>query len=459
VSLNTRVLGKALSSTPILGRADGATMLEIRLIREAPDRVKENLRHRGMPEKIQDVDQLIRLDADWRKGLAEVERLRRRRNEITSAIAGAKKKGQDASHLMKEAETIPGQIKSLEEKVDEYGKQAEQILLNLPNLVHESVPVGKDEDDNVEVRKWGAIPSFQFKVLDHIDLGLKHGLIDVEKAGKVAGARFYYLRKDLVRLNYALIQYGLDFILKKSYELYQPPYLLHREVVAGAVALADFEDVIYKVEGEDLYLLATAEHALLAFHADEILDGGKLPLRYAAISPCFRKEAGAHGRDTKGIFRVHQFEKVEQFIYSAPEESWNLHEELLRNLEEFWQSLKIPYRIVNVCTGDMGTVAAKKYDLEAWLPGQGKYREMASCSNCTSYQAVRSKIRYREKPNEPTKYLHTLNSTLVATERAIVAILENFQRPEGMVEIPLVLQKYMGGQEIIPGTKVVLIPD
>jgi len=459
VSLNTRVLGKALSSTPILGRADGATMLEIRLIREAPDHVKENLRHRGMPEKIQDVDQLIRLDADWRKGLAEVERLRRRRNEITSAIAGAKKKGQDASHLMKEAETIPGQIKSLEEKVDEYGKQAEQILLNLPNLVHESVPVGKDEDDNVEVRKWGAIPSFQFKVLDHIDLGLKHGLIDVEKAGKVAGARFYYLRKDLVRLNYALIQYGLDFILKKSYELYQPPYLLHREVVAGAVALADFEDVIYKVEGEDLYLLATAEHALLAFHADEIVDGGKLPLRYAAISPCFRKEAGAHGRDTKGIFRVHQFEKVEQFIYSAPEESWNLHEELLRNLEEFWQSLKIPYRIVNVCTGDMGTVAAKKYDLEAWLPGQGKYREMASCSNCTSYQAVRSKIRYREKPNEPTKYLHTLNSTLVATERAIVAILENFQRPDGMVENPLVLQKYMGGQEIIPGTKVVLVPD
>ena len=434
-------------------------MLEIRLVREAPDRVKENLRHRGMPEKIQDVDQLIRLDGDWRRGLAEVERLRRRRNEITSAIAEARKKGQDASQLMKEAETIPGQIKSLEQKVDEYGKQAEQILLNLPNLVHESVPVGKDESDNVEVRKWGEIPSFQFKALDHIDLGLKHGLIDVEKAGKVAGARFYYLRKDLVRLNYALVQYGLDFILKKSYELYQPPYLLHRFVVAGAVALADFEDVIYKVEGEDLYLLATAEHALLAFHADEILDGGKLPLRYAGISPCFRKEAGAHGRDTKGIFRVHQFEKVEQFIYSAPEESWNLHEELVRNLEEFWQSFGIPYRIVNVCTGDMGTVAAKKYDLEAWLPGQGKYREMASCSNCTSYQAVRSKIRYREKPNEPTKYLHTLNSTLVATERAIVAILENFQKPDGMIEIPLVLQKYMGGQEVIPGPKVMLISD
>jgi seryl-tRNA synthetase len=433
-------------------------MLEIRLVREAPDRVKENLRHRGMPEKIQEVDRLIQLDADWRRGLAEVERLRRRRNEITQAIAEARKKKLDASQLMKEAETIPGQIKSLEEKVDEYAKQAEQILLNLPNLVHESVPVGKDENDNVEIRKWGAIPSFQFKALDHIDLGLKHELIDVEKAGKVAGARFYYLRKDLVRLNYALIQYGLDFILKKNYQLFQPPYLLHRDVVAGAVALADFEDMIYKVEGEDLYLLATSEHALLAFHADEILNGGEFPLRYAGVSPCFRKEAGAHGRDTKGIFRVHQFEKVEQFIYSTPEESWNLHEELLRNLEEFWQTLKIPYRIVNVCTGDLGTVAAKKYDLEAWLPGQGKYREMASCSNCTSYQAVRSRIRYREKPNEPTKYLHTLNSTLVATERAIVAILENYQKPEGTIEIPQALRKYMNDHKTIPETKVMAMP-
>ena len=250
------------------------------------------------------------------------------------------------------------------------------------------------------------------------------------------------------------MHYGLDFISDKRFQLFQPPYLLHKNVVAGAVALADFEDVIYKVEGEDLYLLATAEHALLAFHIDEIIDGAKLPLHYAGLSPCFRKEAGAHGRDTKGIFRVHQFEKVEQFIYSRPEDSWKLHEELLRNLEEFWQSLKMPYRIVNVCTGDLGTVAAKKYDLEAWLPGQGKYREMASCSNCTTYQAVRSKIRYREKPNEPTNYLHTLNSTLVATERAIVAILENCQKPDGTIQIPEVLRKYMDRRETIPGPAV-----
>ena len=412
-----------------------------------------------MPEKIVEVDRLIKLDVDWRRGLSEVEQLRRKRNEITDAIAKARKEGEDSSRLMTEAAAIPGRIKTLEEGVDDYGKQAEQILLNLPNLVDDSVPVGKDEADNVEVKKWGAIPSFTFKPLDHIDLGLKHGLIDVEKAGRVAGARFYYLREDLVKLNYALIQYGLDFIQRKGFRLFQPPYLLHRDIVAGAVALADFEDVIYKVEGEDLYLLATSEHALLAYHSNEILDGQKLPLRYAGISPNFRKEAGAHGRDTKGIFRVHQFEKVEQFIYSNPEESWGLHEELVRNLEEFWQSLKIPYRIVNVCTGDLGTVAAKKYDLEAWLPGQGKYREMASCSNCTSYQAVRSKIRYREKPNEPTKFLHTLNSTLVATERAIVAILENCQKPGGTVSVPQVLKKYMSGQEVIPGPNVVKISD
>jgi seryl-tRNA synthetase len=432
-------------------------MLEIRLVRESPDLVKENLRHRGMHEKIQDVDRLLQIDAEWRRGLAEVERLRKKRNDITKSIAEARKKGHDPSGLMNEAENIPAQIKSLEEKVDEDAKQAEQILLNLPNLVHESVPVGKDENDNVEVRKWGTIPSFHFKPLDHIDLGLKQGLIDVEKAGKVAGARFYYLRGDLVRLNTALVQYALDFILGKQYQLFQPPYLLHRDVVAGAVALADFEDVIYKIENEDLYLLATSEHALLAFHADEILETNILPLRYAAISPCFRKEAGAHGRDTKGIFRVHQFEKVEQFIYSHPDESWRLHEELVRNFEEFWQSLKIPYRIVNVCTGDLGTVAAKKYDLEAWLPGQGKYREMVSCSNCTSYQAVRSKIRFRDRPNEPTKYLHTLNSTLVATERAIVAILENFQKSDGTIEIPQVLRKYMGGQDTIPGPRTITI--
>jgi len=425
-------------------------MLDIKLVRDNPNLVKENLRRRGTLEKVPEVDRLLELDNKWRKFLQETEALRRKRNEITQQIAKARSKKEDASLLLRQAEQIPEQIKKIEGEADKIKEMTEQILLNLPNLVDPSVPIGKDDNDNVELKRWGEPPKFPFKPLDHIDIGIKQGLIDVEKAAKVAGARFYYLKGDLVRLNQALIRYGLDFIKKKNYELYQPPYLLRREIIAGAVALADFEEVIYKIEGEDLYLLATSEHALLGLHTDDIIPADRLPLRYAAVSPCFRKEAGAHGRDTKGIFRVHQFEKVEQFIFSRPEDSWKLHEELLANVEEFFQSLRIPYRIVNVSTGDLGTVAAKKYDLEAWLPGQGKYREMASCSNCTSYQAVRSKVRYREKPSLPTKYAHTLNSTLVATERAIVAIMENNQTRDGTIELPHVLQSYMSGQREIP---------
>jgi len=427
-----------------------AVLLEIKLVRENDEIVRESLRKRGLPDKLDQVELLLKLDAEWRHLQAEADQLRKKRNEITTAIAEARKKKQEATGLMKEAQVVPEKIKDLEVKVGREKEKVENILMNLPNIIHESVPFGKDEDDNVEVRKWGAIPKFDFKTLDHIDLGLKRGLIDIEKAGRVAGARFYYLREDLVRLNHSLIQYGLDFVAKKGFQLYQPPYFLRRDIIAGAVALTDFEDVIYKIEGEDLYLIPTAEHALLALHNDDIIDQPNLPLRYAGVSPCFRKEAGAHGRDTKGIFRVHQFEKVEMFLFSTPEDSWKLHEELLRNVEEFFQSLNIPHRIVNVCTGDLGTVAAKKYDLEAWLPGQVKYREMASCSNCASYQAVRSKVRYREKPSLPTKYAHTLNSTLVATERAIVAIMENNQTHDGTFEIPRVLQSYMNGQREIP---------
>ena len=427
-------------------------MLDIKFVRENPDAVRENLRKRGLPQKIEELERLLSLDSKWRETLGEADRLRRSRNEITQKIAETRKKGGDASLLMKQAESIPEKIKELEANVDHYKAQTETILLNMPNIVHASVPFGKDENDNQELKKWGDIPKFNFKPMDHIDIGEKNRLIDIESAAKVAGARFYYLENDLVRLNYALIQYGLDFIAKKNYRLYQPPYFLHKNIIAGAVALSDFEDTIYKIEEEDLFLIPTAEHALLAIHNNGIIEQEQLPLRYGGVSPCFRKEAGAHGRDTKGIFRIHQFEKVEQFIFSAPEDSWKLHEELLSNTEEFWQSLGIPYRVVNVCTGDLGTVAAKKYDIEAWLPGQGKYREVVSCSNCTSYQAVRSKVRYREKTSAPTKYVHTLNSTLVATERAIVAILENNQRADGTIEIPGVLRHYMGGQASIPKT-------
>jgi seryl-tRNA synthetase len=315
--------------------------------------------------------------------------------------------------------------------------------------MHETVPTGKDEHDNVEVRKWGAPPQFSFKPLDHIDLAFKLDLIDLERAARVAGARFYYLKKDLVKLNYALINCALDFIARKGYTLIQPPYLLRKEVLSGAVALSDFEETIYKIEGEDLYLIATSEHALNALHFGEILDGKALPIKYGGVSSCFRKEAGAHGRDTKGIFRVHQFEKIEQFVFCKPEDSWSEHERLLSNAEGFFQALSLPYRIVNVCSGDLGTVAAKKYDLEVWLPGQDSYREAVSCSNCTSYQAVRSNIRYRDKTSDPTEYVHTLNSTFVATERTLIAIMENRQQSDGSILIPEILRPYMNGQDAI----------
>jgi seryl-tRNA synthetase len=420
-------------------------MLDIKFVRENPDVVKENLKRRGEEAKVGWVEELLANDAKWRTTQSEANNLRSKRNKITGQIAQMRKKGENVSTLMKEAEQIPGQIKNLEKQTTELEAKITSTLMLLPNIMHQSVPFGKDENDNQEVKKWGELPSFRFQAKDHIDLAANLGLIDMESAAKVAGSRFYYLRGDLVKLNYALIRFALDFLEIKGYSLCQPPYLLRREAVGGAVALSDFEDVIYKVEGEDLYLLATSEHALLAQHMDEILDGKNLPLRYAGVSPCFRKEAGAHGRDTKGIFRTHQFEKVEQFVFCRPEQSWDEHEKLIANAEEFIQTLKLPYRIVNVCTGDLGAVAAKKYDLEAWLPGQGKYREIVSCSNCTSYQAVRSKIRFRDKPDEPTKWVHTLNSTLIATERTLVAILENYQNEDGSIDIPETLQEYLRG--------------
>jgi len=424
-------------------------MLDIHFVRENPEAVRNDLRRRGDLDKIPWVDQLLTYDKEWRRILTETNALRNRRNRITEEIAQLKREGRDVSAKMREAEEFPKRIIKLEQERRDYRDKVNYTLLRLPNIMHETVPYGRDESDNVEVRRWGEIPAFSFKPKDHIQLALDLDLADLERAAKVAGARFYYLKNELVLLNYALIRYALDFMAKRGFTLFQPPYTIKRDAIEGAVALSDFEDTIYKIEGEDLYLIATSEHALLALHMDEILDGKSLPLRYCGVSPCFRKEAGAHGRDTKGIFRVHQFEKVEQFVFCKPEDSWNLHETLIANAEEFFQSLRIPYRVMNVCSGDLGTVAAKKYDLEAWLPGQNKFREVVSCSNCTSYQAVRSRIRYRDRSGDPTAYVHTLNSTLAATERVLIAILENYQQEDGSVTIPEVLVPYMNGLERI----------
>jgi seryl-tRNA synthetase len=318
--------------------------------------------------------------------------------------------------------------------------------MQLPNLLHETVPYGKDENDNVEIRKWGKTPKFTFSVKGHIDLGLDLDIIDIERAGKIAGARFFYLKKEAVLLDNAIINFALEEMFKKGYVPIEPPYLMRRKPYEGVVALSDFEDVLYKIENEDLYLIATSEHPMAAMYMDEVIKAEDLPLKLAGLSTNFRKEAGAHGKDTRGIFRTHQFNKIEQFVFSKPEDSWRIHEELIRNAEELVQKLALPYRVVNVCTGDMGTVAAKRYDIEAWMPAQNTYREMISCSNDTDYQARRLNIRYREKEGAaPKGFVHTLNSTALATGRTIVAILENYQQEDGSIIVPEALRKYMSG--------------
>jgi seryl-tRNA synthetase len=425
-------------------------MLDIKFVRNNPQIVKDNLTRRGDPSKAKLVDELLEHDKKWRDLKQEIDKLREKHNKITEEISKLKKDGKSVAEKIKEEKMIPSKIADFEEKSKKHKEKVNYILLRLPNLMHESVPMGKDENDNVEVRRWGKIPKLDFEPKDHITLGLGLDLIDLDAAANVSGARFYYLKDELVQLNYALIRFALDFIAKKGFTLFQPPYMLKKKPLEGAVALSDFEDTIYKIENEDLYMLATSEHALLALHMDEMLDGKKLPLKYCGISPCFRKEAGTHGRDTKGIFRVHQFEKVEQFVFCKPQDSWKEHEMLIANVEEITRALGLPYRVVNVCSGDLGTVAAKKYDLEVWLLGQKNYREVASCSNCTAYQAVRSKIRYKDKMNAPAGFVHTLNSTLIATERVLIAILENYQQRDGSILIPNVLKPYLEIERIGP---------
>ena len=415
-------------------------MLDMKMIRENPENIRKMLKDRAVQF---DLDLLLELDKKRREMIISTDNLRKKKNEMSIKISEAKKTGSDAASIIQEMQSVSEKLTTLGEMQRETESEYSKLALTIPNVLHESVPCG-DDSANKEIRKWGTIPQFNFEVKDHIDISENLNLLELERAAKTAGARFYYLMGDLVKLNQSLIQFGFDFLSEKGYTMSQPPYMINRKAMEGAVILDDFEDVIYKIEDQDLYLIGTSEHAMVSMFADEILDGNSLPARYAAISPCFRKEAGAHGKDQKGIFRVHQFEKIEQFVFSKPEDSWKEHENMIAITEEFFQKLEIPHRAVLLSSGDMGKISAKTYDLEIWMAGQNAYREVVSCSNCLDYQSRRLKIRFRDKTNEDTKYIHTLNSTLVATERTMVAILENLQTKDGHVNIPNVLQKYMG---------------
>ena len=425
-------------------------MLDIKLIRENPTQVKENLAKRGNPENLTMLQELIDADKQWREDLTKLNDLRHDRKLCTQEIATLKKARQDAAAQVEKAKTVDAQITAMEKEVGQLEAKVHNLLMTLPNLLHETVPYGTSDQDNVEVKAWGKKPQFTFTPKSHIDLALSLDIADLERAGKVAGARFFFLKGLGVLLDYALMNFAMETLHSKGYIPIEPPYLMKREPYEGVTSLADFADVLYKIENEDLYLIATSEHPMAAMYMNEVLKQENLPLKLAGVSACFRKEAGAHGKDTRGIFRTHQFNKIEQFIFCTPEDSWQLHEELAANCEEILQKLELPYRMVNVCTGDIGTVAAKKYDFEAWMPAQGAYREVISCSNCTDYQARRLGIRYREKEGAPPKgFVHTLNSTAIATGRTIVALLENYQQEDGSVAIPKVLRKYMGNMEKI----------
>ena len=420
-------------------------MLDPKIIRDEPERIKQMLKDRAVEF---DFEKMLELNKTRKEMMIQSDELKQKRNQMSVKIGSEKKAGNDASNLLKEMGEISKKLDELENSRKIVDNNYHNLSFSIPNLIHDSVPKGADESFNKQVRTWGEIPKFDFEVKDHIDLGLELDIVDLERASKTAGARFYYLKDGLVKLGQSLTAFALDFISDKNYNLIQPPYMINRQSMEGAVIADDFEDVIYKVQDEDLFLIGTSEHAIASMYYDEILEGSKIPLRYASISPCFRKEAGAHGKDQKGIFRVHQFEKIEQFIFCRPEESWEEHEKMIKNTEEFYQQLEIPYRLMLLSSGDMGKVSAKTYDIEAWMAGQNAYREIVSCSNCVDYQSRRLKIRFRDKSNEDTKYIHTLNSTLVAIERTMVAILENNQTKDGHVEIPKVLQKYFGDNMI-----------
>jgi seryl-tRNA synthetase len=422
-------------------------MLDIKLIREHPEIVRKDLEKRGEPEKIEMLNNLIKYDIDWRSLLTEANELRRKLNQITAEVASLKKQKKDASKQIEQAKTIPQQIKGLEIKVAEYREKADQLLMKLPNILHETVPFGKDEHDNVVEKLVGKPPKFGFEPKSHVEIAQDLDLIDFERAAKVSGHGFYYLKGDLARLDFAVRTYTIDLLRNRDYTLIEPPLLMHRKPYLGVTDLEFFGDQLYKIEDDDLYLIATSEHPMAASFMDEVILQQCLPIKYVGVSPCFRKEVGAHGKYTKGLFRVHQFNKIEQFIFCHPDDSWKFHEELQKNSEDLYKGLGLHYRVVNVCTGDIGIIAAKKYDIEVWM-ADGTFREAGSNSNCTDYQARRLNIKYRKKEGQaPVGFVHTLNNTALATSRTLIAILEQYQQKDGSVLIPEVLRPLMGNLE------------
>ena len=422
-------------------------MLDMSMFREHADVLRADHDKREMPHD--NIDEVIRLDEEWRQARYDVDQLRKKRNEAARGIAEAKKSGDSAAAdaILAEVASLGQEIDALSEKVDSCLSERDTIRMRIPNILHESVPVGEDDQKNTLHSLHGNKTELGFEARNHNDLIEMNNWVDLARGAKVTGSRFYFLQGDLARLEMALQSYSANFLMERGYTLVQPPLMMNREAYEGVTDLGDFETVMYGIEPDKYYLIATSEHPLTAMRMDEIIEPSELPIKLVGVSSCFRREVGAHGLSDRGIWRVHQFTKIEQIVICKPDDSWEHHEELLTNAVELWDSLGLHYRVVNICTGDMGTVASKKYDLEAWLPGANAYKEVVSCSNCTDYQANRLRMRYRT--SEGNSAVHTLNSTAVATSRALVAIMEQYQNEDGTVRVPDVLVPHMGGQTVL----------
>ena len=423
-------------------------MLDVRAVREDPDRFREGLARRNLADA---VDELLELDERRRELTARVEELRATQNRASKAIGGAQ--GEEKQRLIDEVSQVSATTKELEPELAEVETELSELLARIPNVPHESAPEGFTDEDAVEIRRNGEPPAFDFEVRDHVELGAMLGVLDVERGARTSGSRFVYLLGDIVHVQFALVRHALDILQARGFAPVIPPVLVREEAMHGTGFLPTDAANIYVTYPDDLYLVGTSEVPLAAFHMGEIVDEGRLPLRYAGYSTCFRRESGSYGKDLGGLFRVHQFDKVEMFSFCAPETSWDEHEFIVGIEEEIVGNLELPYRVVNIAAGDLGGSAAKKYDIEVWLPGQDRYRELTSCSNCTDYQARRLQTRVRRGSGE-IEVLHTLNGTATAIGRTLIAIVENNQRDDGSVALPAALHPYLpeGVRELRPSS-------
>ncbi len=425
-------------------------MIDIKLIRENPDLVRKNIKKKFQDEKLPLVDEILRLDEQWRKIRYKTDKLRAGRNKISEEINKLMKSGKkpEAKKLIIQAKEIPEKIKKFEEKESKSYEKIVEKLTQLPNIISEKVKVGKDESANVEIRKWGKIPKFSFPIKTHVELGEALGVLDFDKSAKVSGTGFYYLKRELAILNQALLSFARDFMLKRGYEYIETPLLLNEKEIYASMDKQAIQESVYEIKDCGKGLIGTSEQSVLAYHSGDTIREQDLPKKYFSYSMCFRQEIGAHGVNEKGLWRTHQFNKVEQFVFCMPEDSGEIYLELLKNSEDLLKDLELPYRVLDICSGDLADWKHQSLDLEVWRPTIKAYGEIVSLSNCTDYQARNLDIKYVAKDSQTRGILHTLNDTALATSRIMVAILENNQQKDGSIKIPKVLQKYTGFDKI-----------